>query len=186
MQPMPAPSFDLKALESAGPQGALLMPVLQQFGMMQQQMMDQFQQSMQMVVQVFAGMHRDQMNMLQQELDQIQRITRELSELQAEARAARERGPAYRNGSLARPAAPRPLTQPPDRASTAPPAEPQAASPAAAAPTPGQPMSLPPAVAPGAMPDLGDMHDWVSQRIHTLQQDREGRWQKILGYVLGK
>ena len=58
---MPAPTFDLKAIESAGPQGALLLPVIQQFGMMQQQMMDQFQQSMQMVVQVFAGMHRDQM-----------------------------------------------------------------------------------------------------------------------------
>jgi hypothetical protein len=30
------------------------------------------------------------------------------------------------------------------------------------------------------------MHDWVNQRIQNLQKEREGRWQKILGFVLGK
>jgi pSer/pThr/pTyr-binding forkhead associated (FHA) protein len=180
-QPVVVPQFDMRALEASGPQGALLVPVLQQFGMMQQQMMDQFQQSMQMVVQVFASMHRDQMGMLQQELDRIQQITRELNELQAEARSNRQRGPApYPNGSHTRtfPAPPAARTPPPQSA------PPQPAAPATP-PAPGAEPAAPP-VPSAAMPDMGDMHDWVNQRIQTLQKEREGRWQKILGFVLGK
>jgi hypothetical protein len=185
-QPAVVPQLDMRALEASGPQGALLVPVLQQFGLMQQQMMDQFQQSMQMVVQVFASMHRDQMGMLQQELDNIQRITRELNELQAEARANRQRGAApYPNGSHTRPF-PAPTAE---RTPPAHPASPQSAprqpGSTATPPAGGAEPATPPAP-PGAMPDMGDMHDWVNQRIHTLQKEREGRWQKILGFVLGK
>jgi pSer/pThr/pTyr-binding forkhead associated (FHA) protein len=191
---MPMPTFDMRALEASGPQGALLVPVLQQFGLMQQQMMDQFQQSMQMVVQVFASMHRDQMGMLQQELDQTQRITRELNELQAESRNARKREPApYRNGYPTRPTAePTPArpapsqSAPPQHVASAPAVPPSAATSPAVPPTSGAQASPPPVPPNGAMPDIGDLHDWVNQRIQTLQKEREGRWQKILGFVLGK
>jgi pSer/pThr/pTyr-binding forkhead associated (FHA) protein len=183
-QQLASAAFDMKALEAAGPQGALLVPVLQQFSLMQQQMMDQFQQSMQMVVQVFASMHRDQMGMLQQELDHIHRITRELNELQAEVRANQQRAPAARNGSHSRPA-------PPPVPAAAPPARPAPPQPPARPARPPAPATAataasPPAAAAGQMPELGDMHGWLNQRIVALQKEREGRWQKILGFVLGK
>jgi pSer/pThr/pTyr-binding forkhead associated (FHA) protein len=184
-QSLSTPSFDLKAIEAAGPQGALLMPVLQQFGMMQQQMMDQFQQSMQMVVQVFATMHRDQMGVLQKELDQVQRITRELHELQAEARAAKQRGPTYRNGSTMRPAPPRSPT-PPEPVKRTTRSQPNEVTPGAPASSLEEERPATAAGPTGDMPELSDMHDWVNQRIQTLQKEREGRWQKILGFVLGK
>lgn len=167
LQPQPAPAFDLKALEEADPRTALLVPVLQQFNLMQQQMIDQFQQSMQMMVQVFASMHRDQMDVLQRELEDIRRINRELSELQAAAKAAQPA--AARNGS------PRPAPAP---------ARP-AAAPGNAGPSPGAP-AKPPPPPPAGTPAVADMHDWLNQRIHTLQKEREGRWQKVLGFVLGK
>jgi hypothetical protein len=182
LPPAPAlPSFDLKALEASGPQGALLVPVLQQFGMMQQQMMDQFQQSMQMVVQVFASMHRDQMSTLQRELDQIHHLTRELNELQAELRA--RRGPApSRNGAGAR------LPEPPPALPARHPLPPAAHG--NTAPPLGGAAPAPPPAAPagpsGEVPNTGDMHEWLNQRILTLQREREGRWQKILGFVMGK
>ena len=41
--------------------------LLNHFGQMQQQMMDQFQQSMMMMLQMFGGMHRDQMGLIKEE-----------------------------------------------------------------------------------------------------------------------
>lgn len=186
-EPSPLPPIDAKALEAAGPQGALLLPVLQQFGVMQQQMMDQFQQSMQMVVQVFASMHRDQMETLQKELDHVHRITRELNELQSELRNSPRSPIRSRNGSLTRPAAATPSAVSAAAAAT-PQAPPAATSPAAGPPpgegtVPGPTPSVPPG---GPMPDMGDMHDWLNQRIVTLQKERESSWQKILGFVMGK
>jgi hypothetical protein len=147
-----------------------------------------------MVVQVFASMHRDQMGLLQKEMDQIHRITRELNELQAEVRNGQQRGaPTTRNGAPVRPALMRPTPANPGR-----PAVPQPVSNSAGArpvsnstssasvPAASAAGPPPPVPANGAMPDLGDMHDWVNQRILTLQKEREGRWQKILGFVLGK
>jgi pSer/pThr/pTyr-binding forkhead associated (FHA) protein len=181
------PAVDLRALEASGPQAAFLVPVLQQFSLMQQQMMDQFHQSMQMVVQLFASMHRDQMGMLQQELDHIHRITRELHELQAEARA-REQTSGRKNGAPRSTAGSAPVA--PAVTHRAPPIQPEAA-PAQAANGATEPANgaAEPAAA-GAKPsearELGDMHDWLNQRIFTLQKEREGRWQKILGFVMGK
>ena len=39
----------------------MLVPLVNQFGVMQQQMLDQFQQAISMLVQMFGNMHRDQM-----------------------------------------------------------------------------------------------------------------------------
>jgi pSer/pThr/pTyr-binding forkhead associated (FHA) protein len=183
-----APNLDLKALEAAGPQGALLVPVLQQFSLMQQQMMDQFQQSMQMVVQVFASMHRDQMGMLQQELDHIHRITRELNELQAEVRAAKANPAEPRNGSHGRAAISPPAAQHVPAAQPAAPANQPQPKAESAAGTAAKATRETTATSPKAsdMPNMGDMHDWLNQRIVSLQREREGRWQKILSFVMGK
>ena len=47
---------------------SMLVPLVNQFGLMQQQMFDQFQQAMAMMVQMFGTMHRDQMEVIRTEL----------------------------------------------------------------------------------------------------------------------
>ena len=48
---------------------SMLVPLVNQFGLMQQQMFDQFQQAMAMMVQMFGTMHREQMEVIRAELD---------------------------------------------------------------------------------------------------------------------
>ena len=55
----------------------MLVPLVNQFGVMQQQMMDQFQQTISMLVQMFGSMHRDQMDLIREELDQLRDLTKE-------------------------------------------------------------------------------------------------------------
>ena len=47
---------------------SMLVPLVNQFGLMQQQMFDQFQQAMAMMVQMFGTMHRDQMEVIARSL----------------------------------------------------------------------------------------------------------------------
>src|SRR5207245_1978028 len=54
------------------------------FGQMQQQMFDQFQQAMVMMVQMFRSLHRDQMQLVREELDRLHELTAELQSLQAD------------------------------------------------------------------------------------------------------
>jgi hypothetical protein len=63
---------------------SLLVPLVSQFGMMQQQMFDQFQQAMAMMVQMFGTMHRDQMEVIRAELDQLRELTEEFHSLKKE------------------------------------------------------------------------------------------------------
>jgi pSer/pThr/pTyr-binding forkhead associated (FHA) protein len=63
---------------------SILVPLVNQFGMMQQQMFDQFQQAIAMMVQMFGEMHRDQMKVIREELDRLHELTDELNELRNE------------------------------------------------------------------------------------------------------
>lgn len=63
---------------------AMLVPLVNQFGLMQQQMFDQFQQAMTMMVQMFGTMHRDQMEVIRAELDQLRELTEEFHALKKE------------------------------------------------------------------------------------------------------
>jgi hypothetical protein len=63
---------------------SVLVPLVNQFGLMQQQMFDQFQQAMAMMVQMFGGIHRDQMAVIRAELDQIRELTEEFQALKNE------------------------------------------------------------------------------------------------------
>ena len=56
---------------------SMLVPMVNQFGLMQQQMFDQFQQAMAMMVQMFGTMHRDQMEVIRAELDRLHELTDE-------------------------------------------------------------------------------------------------------------
>ncbi len=63
---------------------SMLVPLVNQFGVMQQQMFDQFQQAMAMMVQMFGTMHRDQMEVIRSELDQLRELTEEFQSLKIE------------------------------------------------------------------------------------------------------
>ncbi len=63
---------------------SMLVPLVSQFGMMQQQMFDQFQQAMAMMVKMFGTMHRDQMEVIRAELDRLHELTDEFHALKNE------------------------------------------------------------------------------------------------------
>ena len=74
---------------------SVLIPLVNQFGMMQQQMMDQFQQTVSMLVQMFGSLHRDQMDLIREELDQLRDLTKEFQTIKVEfAALSRGRDPA--------------------------------------------------------------------------------------------
>ena len=66
---------------------SLLVPLLNQFGQMQQQMLDQFQQAISLIVQMFGTLHRDQMVTIREELDQLRDLTREFHSIKLELAA---------------------------------------------------------------------------------------------------
>jgi pSer/pThr/pTyr-binding forkhead associated (FHA) protein len=178
---------------------SLLVPVVQQFGQMHQQMFDQFQQMMMMAFQMFATMHRDQMSVVRDELAQIRRLTDELHTLQDQVRTVieQQRGPAATPAPAAA-VAPAPAPAPdldPDRSedfATIPPA-PAPERPAARATQPetaaadaadGRPQPIPevPWDPQGGLPNL---HAQLARRIASLQQERQSRWQKLLNLMSG-
>jgi pSer/pThr/pTyr-binding forkhead associated (FHA) protein len=63
---------------------SMLVPLVNQFGLMQQQMFDQFQQAMSMLVQMFGKMHQDQMDVIRAELDRLHELTEEFQSLKDE------------------------------------------------------------------------------------------------------
>lgn len=77
-------------LEKGGLSESLLVSVVNQFGLMQQQMLDQFQQTISILVQTFGNLHREQMDTIREELDQIQQLTREFQDLKKELAARTE------------------------------------------------------------------------------------------------
>jgi hypothetical protein len=83
---------------------SMLVPLVNQFGLMQQQMFDQFQQAMAMMVQMFGTMHRDQMEAIRSELAQLHELTQEFHALKQElADRTQERERAMPGESVADP-----------------------------------------------------------------------------------
>ena len=76
-------SFPFPSAQS-GLTESVLVPLVNQFGLMQQQMFDQFQQAMAMMVQMFGTMHRDQMEVIRAELDRLHELTEEFHALKDE------------------------------------------------------------------------------------------------------
>ena len=72
-----------KLAQADGTESALV-PLVNQFGMMQQQMFDQFQQAIAMMVQMFGEMHRDQMEVIREELGRLHELTDEFNALRTE------------------------------------------------------------------------------------------------------
>lgn len=68
-------------------EASVLVPLVNQFGMMQQQMLDQFQNAMGMLVEMFGTLQREQMDQIRQELDQLREVTREFQDVKLELAA---------------------------------------------------------------------------------------------------
>lgn len=152
-QPKPEETSATKRIEDpqAGiPTRPLLDPIvattvaslLRQLGELHGQILTQFEQSMGLMVRLFACLEPDQLPPLQQELAGIQELNSELGHLQAE---------------LAQRAADMPATS--------------TSSVHADAPHGSIPMAL----------DSTALHDWVADRINSLQKERQARWQSLVG-----
>jgi len=195
---------------------SVLVPLVNQFGVMQQQMLDQFQQAISMLVQMFGSMHRDQMDRIREELDQLRDLTKEFHSLKLELTArsqtqtpslpinpspsARAVGgqtsllggsdmadavvrPTARPSLAPAPAQAAPITSVSKRLEGLPPTAAKipfdSSSPERSGGTEAQPRTGSP---PGSDRDV---MVWLHQRMATLQQERETRWQKILKLLPG-
>src|SRR5262249_9163784 len=133
------------------------------------------QQTMVLLVRMLSSMHEQQVALIRDELRQFQKATEELQRLQQQLGEARAAAPVSRPdrrlaGPAGQPAAgPRPRSQPA-------PAE---------VPDPAGRLRQPVAVA-GQEGVTGEaVHAWLNQRIAELQAERQGSWQRILGFFRG-
>jgi hypothetical protein len=152
-QPRPKKASATKRIEdprSGIPDRPLLDPtvattvasLLSQLGELHGQILTQFEQSLGLMVRLFACLQPDQLPPLQQELAGIQELNSELGRLQAE---------------LAQRAADMPATS--------------TSSVQADAPHGSIPTGL----------DSTALHDWVADRINSLQKKRQARWESLVG-----
>lgn len=140
-----------------------LLPLVQQFHLMQQQLFDQFQQAMLMVVKMFGQMHREQTDILHRDLDRLQGLTRNVQALQDQWNA--QLAHVTRN--------PRPADPTPSRvAASASPAH----GPAPRTTTPDSKEAAPSEA----------IHAWLEDRLTTLQNERQTQWQKIFKFLGSK
>jgi pSer/pThr/pTyr-binding forkhead associated (FHA) protein len=147
---------------------SLLLPVIDQFNQMQQQMFDQFHQSILTMAQMFSTMHKEQMTMVREEMDHLRRITAELQELQAQkAQSAQNGAEAKTVATVERKSA---QVDVGERPAAVPAWDLESKAPAEATANAG----------------AADVHDWLSQRIASLQEERQGRWQKVMKFVMGR
>jgi hypothetical protein len=148
----------------------VLVALLNQFNLAQQQMFDQFQENMLATARMFAALQQDQMGLVRKELDELRALTGELRSLQAQL-----------SGQAAT-ANPAPTPQPgANGAPHKPPADPVAG--AANGKTGDHPPAAAAAPPPAKSPE--EVHDWLTQRIAALQEERKGRWHKLLGMIFG-
>ncbi len=152
---------------------SLLVPIAQQLGTIQQQMFDQFQQAMLMMFQMFGKLQREQIGVIRDEMDRLHQLSQEVLALQAElAKRAQPAVETPRSPALAANSRTVPnsmATKPEPRSAIA--SKPTAES---------KPLPL-----PQGQPEK-DMHAWLSQRLATLQEERQSRWQKIVNFLSGK
>jgi pSer/pThr/pTyr-binding forkhead associated (FHA) protein len=164
---------------------AMLVPMARQLGLMQQQMFDQFQQAMMMMFQMFNTLQRDQIGVIRQELDHLQELSRELHALQSEL--AKRSAPGAVPTPKPAPAAVREPAVP--AAAPVPSRQPEQVSTFTPLPAAG-PVTSPPQAAPPPAPAAteGDeaFHAWIAGRIASIQEERQSRWQKVMGFLSGK
>jgi pSer/pThr/pTyr-binding forkhead associated (FHA) protein len=135
---------------------AMIAPLVDQFALMQQQLFDQYHHSMMEMMSVFARLHEEQEGFVERELKRIKRLTREVRSLRKELDDHRKR---------------------------------QAAPPPPPAPEPGRAALPEPAPLPttpqGSPEEYRAAQARIIARMTELQQERQGRWQRLLGRISG-
>jgi pSer/pThr/pTyr-binding forkhead associated (FHA) protein len=150
---------------------AVLLPLVQQFSLMQNQMFEQFREAMVMMFQMFGSLQKDQMEFIRQELGGIQDLSEEIQTLQAELKKHQPspQGQANTEG-VKTPSTPE--NSPPGSVGW------DARSPATSSPA-GTEKIIEGKTGP-------EVHAWLSRRMAEIQEDRQGRLQKILNFLSGK
>jgi pSer/pThr/pTyr-binding forkhead associated (FHA) protein len=175
-------------LQDVDSRASPVLALVNQFGTFQQQMFEQFHQALLAMSQMFGALHQDQTQLLREELERLRDVTEELRLLKA--------------GMATAPAAP------PDRpapgAATArsngcaPPSSGTSRAPGSPALTPvpdvGSAGKTTPIPAGSSAPpeksvhpdQAEDVHALLCQRLAALQEERQSRWQRVLGLLSGK
>ena len=163
----PAPfALDEDALKGVDP---TVNSLVQQFGAMQQQMFDQFHQTMMMMFEGFAALHRETSSSIREEFEEVRRLSQEIEALRAETSKLAE----ATTMSLQQPAFDRvnqPSTLPLPNGNASPPQE--------------QPKPVArPKVTPAPPDRHVDIHAQLCERLTFIETERQTRWQKILGMM---
>ena len=165
------PAFELSdtdALKSADPTVSNL---VQQFGAMQQQMFDQFHQTMMMMFEGFATLHRETSTSIREEFEEVRKLSQEIEALRAEtARLAEATTMSFQQSALQ--AVELHQGSPKNGHSETPQAPPRIQPP---------PRAIPPLPDPQV-----DFHAQLCQRLNQIESERQTRWQKILGMMSTK
>jgi predicted component of type VI protein secretion system len=147
--------------------------MLQQFTMLQQQMLAQFQQSMLVMAQVITALRHEEMDLLREVLERLGRLKQRVSNLSAGQRkqASRRKRRADEDRAVASPAGT--------------PNEPLTDTHGLLGPSPVNGEAAGTTAFPGESLDP-NFHAWLSGRIATLDKDRQGLWRKFVAMLLGK
>jgi hypothetical protein len=194
-------------LDRAGINETIVMPLVNHFATMQNEMFSKFQESIMMMVDTFGQMHREQMGLIRTEVDRLHDLTEELQTLQTEL-AMRPAPPlatpvvppvpimpAMEEPALAsvgthvqelppQEVAPAPELAPAPEVASAP--EPMRVKPPAYSFTPAPkepPLELP---QPKEATTDGDVHLWLHQRINAIQRERQSILKKLFSFMAGK
>jgi pSer/pThr/pTyr-binding forkhead associated (FHA) protein len=162
--PMPPVAQDFsRFLEKSGgivdPSVNLL---VHQFGMMQQNMLDHFHNTMMMMFEGFAALHREQAGTIREEFENVRKLSAEIEALRTET------------ARLAQAVAAQPTERPRS------PTNGHSASGSPRAQISGEPIKR--ATPPRPDPQI-DIHAQLCLRLATIESERQNRWQKILGMM---
>ncbi len=161
----------------AGPPGmadSLFGQMTGHFALIQQQMFEQFQQTMMMMAQTFGALHRDHAESVRVELERLRQLNKDLAVLQGELVARRGATPPLA-GSLSAP-------PPPVNARPRGPVKPVKRE---VDPNQGHPTVPRPREANAAR--AGDeIHAQLTGRIAEIQREQQGRWQHLLDLMMSR
>jgi pSer/pThr/pTyr-binding forkhead associated (FHA) protein len=152
------------------------------FEQMQQQFLDQFQQTALMMFRALGSMHRDQMEELREKLDSLQELGENFKSLQAQMENTSPPGPSA-------PIHQQPATTLPQPGTSSPPAsDTNGARPSNASAENGtEPLREKlRSLAEDPNNQSMNVHEWMMGRLAALEDEQRTRWQKILDMVRGK
>ena len=175
---------------------SLMRSMLDEFGQIQMQMADRFQDSLLVVLQSFAGAQREQTDLIREELARIRELTEEQVALRSQVEG--------RGQVAARPHALQLVSGESHAAISSPSSSPPPVRPPRADQPPRrltigggaervEPAAERPAVridesrsGPPQEVDAADVHARICDRLAEIQSERQGRWQKLMDSLLGK